>query len=1066
VNIHYPNSRLPLLAQGDAVVVGGSLAGVCAALALAAAGRTVTLIDPRTYLGSDVTATMRPWLPAPQEGALPPVLAACVEAGSAAVPSADGGDGAGEIALHMDGLKTVLEDLLLAAGVKILYSSLPVGILAGEDGCQGIIIANKSGRQALGCTLAVDASETAVLARVAGGEFAPAPKGAEGEQTVWRTLEFTGVRGLAPGPLSLPAELGVEQATVHRGYRGEDHALVECALRLPGGGSDVFSSTQREKLARRITFDVAAHLLAEHAAFAKAFLAGSSYELHGRHTTRLVGPQAWAQGLALSELAGPVRGVWCANAAVTGVVPDPVAACSLGSSLGQALVRRWAEREPPGRGLEAVKASAATQEGALTVREPQQPQRGRGYAWCDAPAQAIPALRTCDVLVAGGGTSGAIAAMTAARRGMHTVLAEMNPGLGGTGTYGGIHTYWYGRRVGYAAEVMAMVDAMHDRLRHERQSGVLPTWSIEAKLEALLRANVESGVDLALNALMVGAVVEPSSEGSGGKTRVRGVVVATRYGPAALLGEAVIDASGDGDVAAFAGADYVYGAERDHALMYTYMAQVAQPGKPRNVKTSMVDVSNIEDYTRAILDERRRRKERDHDHGIYLAPRESRHIRGEVTLTLTDQLVRRAWPDVVNVAFSNNDIKGQSNSDWVMIGLISPNLEIEIPYRALLPRGLEGIIVAGKAFSATHDALAAPRMQPDIENLGGAAALAAVQAVRKGVPPSAIDVAELQAELAAADALPPGILTRRLMPLPADEETLRNLIAQLDAGRPLHAYSDMELMEVFEGRIPLVDLLCSGPQVVPLLEEAHAEAEGERRVLLAEALALAGSRACVPTLIEAIQAQLGGPTLPKRTAKIRHAGFPPDQNAAPDIAFILHALGAARDPRAIPVWRRIVDLLATATEDEIVDKESSYYFYVVGVCFGAERLGDPAAVPILEQLHGYPVLRQHVHRSGMQPDFLQERMAYLELVIGRALARCGSPAGYVILISYLEDSRGLMAEHAHTELAAITGQDLGKDVAAWSEWLEQQGDSLQPKPWLQASDPVLAWGERIEIVEP
>ncbi len=39
--------------------------------------------------------------------------------------------------------------------------------------------------------------------------------------------------------------------------------------------------------------------------------------------------------------------------------------------------------------------------------------------------------------------------MTAARRGMHTVLAEMNPGLGGTGTYGGIHTYWYGRRVGY-----------------------------------------------------------------------------------------------------------------------------------------------------------------------------------------------------------------------------------------------------------------------------------------------------------------------------------------------------------------------------------------------------------------------------------------------------------------------------------------------------------------------------------------------------------------------------------------------------------------------------------------
>ena len=48
---------------------------------------------------------------------------------------------------------------------------------------------------------------------------------------------------------------------------------------------------------------------------------------------------------------------------------------------------------------------------------------------------------------------------------------------------------------------------------------------------------------------MVGAVVEPPDP-SGGKTR-SGVVVATRE-PAALLGEAVIDASGDGDVAAFA----------------------------------------------------------------------------------------------------------------------------------------------------------------------------------------------------------------------------------------------------------------------------------------------------------------------------------------------------------------------------------------------------------------------------------------------------------------------------------------------------------------------------------
>ncbi|WP_425283883.1 FAD-dependent oxidoreductase [Lihuaxuella thermophila] len=52
------------------------------------------------------------------------------------------------------------------------------------------------------------------------------------------------------------------------------------------------------------------------------------------------------------------------------------------------------------------------------------------------------------------------------------------------------------------------------------------------------------------------------------------------------------------------------------------------------------------------------------------------------------------------------------------MGCIPPNLLIEIPYRMLLPKGLDGILVIGKAISATHDALPAIRMQADLENLG------------------------------------------------------------------------------------------------------------------------------------------------------------------------------------------------------------------------------------------------------------------------------------------------------------------------------------------------------------
>ena len=61
-------------------------------------------------------------------------------------------------------------------------------------------------------------------------------------------------------------------------------------------------------------------------------------------------------------------------------------------------------------------------------------------------------------------------------------------------------------------------------------------------------------------------------------------------------------------LAAFAGAAHRYGSLREQAVMYAYMPQVPAPGRPRNVKTSMLDVRNIEDYTRTILVERRRRR--------------------------------------------------------------------------------------------------------------------------------------------------------------------------------------------------------------------------------------------------------------------------------------------------------------------------------------------------------------------------------------------------------------------------------------------------------------------------
>jgi ribulose 1,5-bisphosphate synthetase/thiazole synthase len=1033
--MRFPDTTLPVLRRADAVVVGGGFAGVAAALRLAHAGREVVLVEPRTYLGREITATLRPWVRRSavegNAGSLE-VLAACVKA-TLAAPNLD------EIPLKLDAVKLTLEDLLLAAGVELLYASLPMGTVQEERTVRGLIIGNKSGRQVLTCDVIVDATAASTVARVSGAVF-------EAESAVsryGRTLEFEGVRKIPDLSLSVPHHLGVVEDTIalHLGYRGEGHVLVEASMDLPGDGVDLAGWMQREIEARHRTMRLASYLIRNVDAFRYARLATASYELHGRRTSRMVGdPPGWAVDFSqvdvsfgldgevletsLDAFAGPVQQLWCLNEAARlnprGLkhLQDPVWASLVGDTVVECIASAYGGTGV-GRSSGAAKELAAkTPSLALELRELDGPQRGRAYERRSIPAREVPIMRSTDVLVVGGGTSGATAAITSALEGMQTVLLDMNPELGGTGTLGGVDSYWFGRRVAFAARVTELVEAVHDSLDYEGRK-----WNIEAKQYALLREAQRAGAEIFWNSVVVGAIVEAK--------RVRGVIAASRFGPIAVLADVVIDATGDGDVAAFAGAEFVYGNAQDHVTMWYSLAQFVDPGRSQNNFTSMVDVSNIEDYTRAILAGRRRGGDC-HDHGVYVAPRESRHIVGDETLTLTDQLLHRRWPDAVNIHFSNHDIKGHSGADWLRQGLIPPNLEVEIPYRALLPKGLEGILVTGKALSATHDALPAIRMQADLENLGGAVATAAAQAIKDGVTPRRINVPELQSRLVARGLLPENILNRTLEADDYTEAELHALVQALDADRPLYADSDMEMDEVFRERIPFVEICAAGARVAPALEQALASAPDARRVRLAQALAMVGSQAGVPTLIDQIQRYLVDGVLPARESHIRHTQLPPDQGAMPEVVYLIYALGMAQDRRSLAVWERVEELLEP-TGENLRDRLKGVFYYVDAVCFGAERLGDPAAIPILEKMHNHATLQGQITRDGFQPDYFLERQAMLELAIGRALARCGSRKGLKILIAFLQDNRALLAQQAHTALVTITGTDFGMDFSAWED---------------------------------
>ena len=352
-----------------------------------------------------------------------------------------------------------------------------------------------------------------------------------------------------------------------------------------------------------------------------------------------------------------------------------------------------------------------------------------------------------------------------------------------------------------------------------------------------------------------------------------------------------------------------------------------------------------------------------------------------------------------------------------------------------------------------------------MENLGGVAAIAAALCVQRGETPRQLPVRLLQEQLVEADVLPERILNRTLASLRFSKADCEAKWARIDPEVSLHTYSDQANNRKYPGRVDIADLMCMGPEIVPFFTDRYMEAEGAAKVLLARILAVLGSKRGVETLVETCLVELDLDRLPIQEDTVSYTGIPPDQNAASNVAFLIYSLGFTRDKRAMPVWQRVARLLNYESSEDFMDKKRAMYYYVSAICYGIERLGDPACIPMLEGLAAHPALKDQLVTGpdALGSDYVEERLAYLDLLVARCLARCGSPKGYVRLIDYLRDARAIHTEHALTELVRISGKDFGKDSALWADWLERNSDDLQPVPWQDVSDAVKSWDEEILI---
>jgi hypothetical protein len=659
---------------------------------------------------------------------------------------------------------------------------------------------------------------------------------------------------------------------------------------------------------------------------------------------------------------------------VAGRLLRPPALMEIGTRIGMAAAKEAADRpkprEPRLRGLSAEGRDAGEVLEPLGGVRPVQklaavPQEARG----------LPVLGTYDVVVIGGGTSGAPAGIGAARRGARTLVVEYQHDLGGVGTLGLIGRYHRGYRGGFTAEVDRAIGA-GDR-----------GWNVMRKMAWWRTALREAGADVWFGSLGCGALVD---EG-----RVVGAVVATPHGRGVVLARVVIDATGNADVAAAAGArcdttDADTVAVQGTGLpVHNLGASYTNTDFAVTDETDMVDVWQLLVYARAHY-------RQGFDLGRLIDTRERRRVVGEFTLSILDQIAGRTYPDTVAQAISNLDTHGYTIHPYLTLQHPS-RVHCWVPYRCLLPKGLDGMLVVGLGLSAHRDATPFVRMQADLQNLGYAAGTAAAMVARQRTSTRSLDIRTLQKHLVKIECLPDDVLSHEdSFPLPRE--------------RIVEAVGTV--VDGYEGAAVL---LAHREQALPLLRDAYGRARKDaERVAYAHVLAVLGDATGIEALVTAVKAAPGlGDGY-----EYRGMGHDHSRRRMSQVDSLVLALGRTGDRRAVPPILAKLALLGPG-------KPFSHHSHIAGAL---ERLGDPAAARPLAELLAKPGMSGHAILSVQDAIRLEKPplgnasrlRSFREIVVARALFRCGDYDGTArrILTRYTSDLRGHFARHAAAVLAA------------------------------------------------
>lgn len=394
------------------------------------------------------------------------------------------------------------------------------------------------------------------------------------------------------------------------------------------------------------------------------------------------------------------------------------------------------------------------------------------------PAQQIPIIAKTDILIIGGGPAGVAAAISAGRTGVNVILVERYNHLGGLWT-GGLVLPILPTHVMHQKKheriLYGIGGEIEDRLRKmgmviHKSNGVIDPEAGKYMMDIMIK---EAGVQMLYHAWASNVIIK--------NNQIEAVIVETKSGRGAIVPKIVIDCTGDGDIFHMAGEEYdvmKYDIGLVHRLGNINTINRNKPGFKRQDigqptplpgvnwvnmvtgdKQDGLDAWNLsklqQQYRIDIWDKFKEMKNTPGYENVFLLDtasqlgvRMSRILKGEYTLTQEESMTHQTFKDVIGVSgawtsimYKNHKVNWNKRPKW------------QIPYRALLPKKTNNLLVAGRCFSFE------PALYQDTRVIGtclitghGAGAGAAI-ALKQNTTPKKVDVTKVQKLLKSQNAL-------------------------------------------------------------------------------------------------------------------------------------------------------------------------------------------------------------------------------------------------------------------------------------------------------------------------